>query len=160
MPHYSTKTYGHDLGISCAFRQWRANHSHCQYLHGYALKFKFIFGCTSLDERNWCMDFGNLKRLKNDIFAHFDHKTVVADDDPELEFFQQAEDRGLLQLTILPAVGCEKFAEYGYKLAEHVLELEGVSDRIWVVNCEVAEHDGNSAIYIPSVEEDEVVTQP
>lgn len=38
----STKTYGHNAGLSCAFRQWKAN-SHCKYLHGYALSFKFVF---------------------------------------------------------------------------------------------------------------------
>ena len=29
----STKTYGHDLGLSAAFRQWRAE-SHCRLIHG------------------------------------------------------------------------------------------------------------------------------
>ena len=33
----STKTYGHEEGLSCCFRQWRATHSHCRLLHGYAL---------------------------------------------------------------------------------------------------------------------------
>ena len=25
------------------FRQWRAKHSHCQYIHGYAMEFKVTF---------------------------------------------------------------------------------------------------------------------
>ena len=37
-----TKTYGHDLGLSCCFRQWGAS-SHCRFLHGYALSFSFTF---------------------------------------------------------------------------------------------------------------------
>lgn len=31
--YQSTKTYGHDRGFSCAFRQWRAD-SHCRLIHG------------------------------------------------------------------------------------------------------------------------------
>ena len=32
----SSKTYGHEIGLSAAFRQWRAQ-SHCRLIHGYAL---------------------------------------------------------------------------------------------------------------------------
>ena len=39
----STKTYGHEEGLSCCFRQWRATHSHCRLLHGYALSFRLTF---------------------------------------------------------------------------------------------------------------------
>ena len=48
----STKTYGHDVGLSCSFRQWRAQ-SHCSKVHGYALSVKFTFAAEKLDERNW-----------------------------------------------------------------------------------------------------------
>lgn len=56
MTYYSTKTFGNDRGLSCAFRQWRAT-SHCNQVHGYSLGFRFIFesslwmkeiGCTIL----------------------------------------------------------------------------------------------------------------
>jgi len=40
-----------ELG-SCAFRQWRAEDTHCKYVHGYQLKAKFWFGCQGLDDKN------------------------------------------------------------------------------------------------------------
>ena len=49
----STKLFD---GYSVAFRQWRAKHSHCQYLHGYAMKFKVTF-MGQLDSLNWVCDF-------------------------------------------------------------------------------------------------------
>ena len=70
---YSTKTYNNDRGLSCAFRQWRAEHSHCKLIHGYSLGFKVIFECDELDERNWVMDFGGLKKFKNWLEDMFDH---------------------------------------------------------------------------------------
>ncbi|HEX2555077.1 MAG TPA: hypothetical protein VHL98_15360, partial [Microvirga sp.] len=44
----STKVYDHNEGLSCCFRQWRATHSHCRLLHGYALAFKFVFATHEL----------------------------------------------------------------------------------------------------------------
>ena len=73
--HRSTKTYGHDLGFSVAFRQWRAQ-SHCRLLHGYSLAFRFEFAAEELDPRNWVVDFGGLKGLKAMLEQNFDHKTV------------------------------------------------------------------------------------
>ena len=49
MAYYSTKTYGHNIGLSAVFRQPNAEHSHCHLLHGYSLAFTFTFGCNELD---------------------------------------------------------------------------------------------------------------
>ena len=51
MAYYSTKHYGHNIGLSAVFRQPNADHSHCHLLHGYSLAFTFTFGCNELDER-------------------------------------------------------------------------------------------------------------
>ena len=64
MPYYSTKHYGHNIGLSAVFRQPNADHSHCHLLHGYSLAFTFKFGCDDLDNKNWAVDFGGLKQLK------------------------------------------------------------------------------------------------
>ena len=60
MSFISTKTYNHNIGLSCAFRQWRAKHSHCKYMHGYALSVRINFK-GQLNDRNWVYDFGDLK---------------------------------------------------------------------------------------------------
>ena len=73
--YQSGKTYGHEVGFSCAFRQHKAQ-SHCKFLHGYALSFKFIFEADELDARNWVVDFGSLKSLKGWLENTFDHKTI------------------------------------------------------------------------------------
>ncbi|QDH83431.1 hypothetical protein [Achromobacter phage Motura] len=142
----STKTYGHEVGLSCAFRQWRA-HSHCRFVHGYALAFKFVFETEELDSTNWAVDFGGLKSLKQMLQDTFDHKTVVAEDDPELEWFKEAEKRGILELVVLPHGGCEKFAEFTYEAAEQWLKDAGFSPRCRLVSVEVSEHGANSAIF-------------
>ncbi len=94
----STKTYGHEEGLSCCFRQWRATHSHCRLLHGYALAFSLTFATDTLDARNWCFDFGGLKPVRAWLHEMFDHTLLVAHDDPDLSEFQRLAERGLVDL--------------------------------------------------------------
>lgn len=143
----STKTYGHEVGISCAFRQWRAVHSHCSKLHGYAIGFKFTFVAEELDDRNWVVDFGGLKSLKHTIMEHFDHKTVVAADDPQLDKFREMRDAGILDLVIVDNVGCEKFAEIAYGFAQNWIKRANLTTNVKIESVEVFEHGANSAIY-------------
>ncbi|MHB0790189.1 6-pyruvoyl trahydropterin synthase family protein [Bradyrhizobium sp. 5.13L] len=146
MAYLSTKTYGHEVGLSAAFRQWRAK-SHCRLLHGYSLSFRFEFEANTLDDKNWVVDFGGLRELRAILEGTFDHKTVVASDDPELEWFREAARRGLADIVVLPAVGCEKFAEHVYRVGSNWLLEKGLAPRCQLVSVEVREHGANSAIY-------------
>ena len=141
-------------GFSTCFRQWKANTTHCQYLHGYDVEFEVTFE-GDLDHRNWVWDFGGMKRAKNLIDGRqpkewmeymFDHTVVVAEDDPDLQNFVDMDARGVIQLRVIEAVGAEKFAEYLYhKLNDFVqLETEG---RVKVVKVKFMENHKNSAIY-------------
>jgi 6-pyruvoyltetrahydropterin/6-carboxytetrahydropterin synthase len=142
----STKTYDHSEGLSCCFRQWRAVHSHCQLIHGYALAFKFIFAACELDERNWCFDFGGLKDVKKWLHDHFDHTMIAAEDDPHLPTFKLLAASGLVDLRVLPSVGCEAVAQYVFSHVNTVV-CERTQGRVWVESVEVREHGGNSALY-------------
>jgi len=142
--YQSTKVI--ELG-SCAFRQWKAEHSHCKFVHGYQLKAKLWFGGEELDEKNWIVDFGGLKKLKEAFQYQFDHTTCVAGDDPELDLFKEMERRGVIQLRIMPnGVGIERTAEFIFNIAdEHVKQL--TNGRCWCEKVEVFEHEDNSATF-------------
>jgi 6-pyruvoyltetrahydropterin/6-carboxytetrahydropterin synthase len=158
---YSTKTYGNDRGLSCAFRQWRSIHSHCSLIHGYSIGVKIIFECDNLDERNWVMDFGGLKEFKNWLEYMFDHTTLIAEDDPHLDKFKALAEIGvlnapeysaLIDLRIVPGVGCERFAEMAYNKLSELLDTDRSSGKLLnktvrVKSVEVFEHGANSAIY-------------
>ena len=150
MTFRSTKTYGHEIGLSCAFRQWRAE-SHCRLLHGYALSMKFEFEAEELDARNWVVDFGGLKPLKTILEDTFDHKLLVAGDDPMKYALLELGALGLADVIVLPSVCCEKFAEYIFEVAEQWLSDAGFAPRCQLVSVEVREHGANSAIYTPGV---------
>jgi len=142
MKYESTKII--ELG-SCAFRQWKAD-SHCKFIHGYRLVAKFQFACNRLDERNWVVDFGGLKALKQVFAKQFDHTLCIAADDPLLETFKQLHATGACDLRVMSkGVGIERTAEYCFDVADaHVRGI--TNNRCWVERVEVWEHDKNSAI--------------
>ena len=139
MKYESTKVYGNDRGLSCCFRQWRSNHSHCATLHGYSIGMKLVFETEMLDDRNWVYDFGNLAAFKAWADYMFDHTTIVAQDDPHLETFKELantvtigknydhtsdvphEVGSVIDLRIVPNVGCEKFAELAMYQMQEIL---------------------------------------
>lgn len=141
----STKEYGHEVGLSCCFRQWRA-HSHCSKLHGYALAVKFTFGAVELDQTNWVVDFGSLKSLKQMLQDTFDHSLLVAYDDPQLKVIKELGRLGIANVVEVPACGCEMFASMIFECAEIWLKDNGYGPRVKLLAVEVKEHGANSAI--------------
>lgn len=146
MAFRSSKTYGHEIGLSAAFRQWRAQ-SHCRFLHGYALSVHVEFEADELDVRNWVVDFGSLKSFKGVLEDTFDHKVLVAEDDPALMEFKELESRFLCQVVVVPATGCEAFAKLIFDYAEVWLKDNGYAPRVSIHHVTVREHGANSASY-------------
>lgn len=155
MKYQVTKTYGHEQGLSCVFRQHRANTSHCQVLHGYALAIGLTFEAETLDDRNWVQDFGGLKVVKKFLQDTFDHKLVIAADDPELDVLTSLGGMGLADPIVLPAVGCEAFADYIFGWIDNWLYAEQAehtpfapAQRVKLIKVTVAEHNGNQAAVV------------
>jgi len=144
----STKTYGHNLGLSAAFRQHRAE-SHCRLIHGYALEIHLEFEAEKLDHNNWVVDFGNLKSLKLLLEDQFDHKLLVAQDDPLLSRLIELEQMGFAEIRIVKATGCEAFAKIIYDMADVWLVRQGYYPRVSLNHVTVREHGANSATYQP-----------
>lgn len=140
----SSKRY--DIGLSACFRQWRATHSHCAYLHGYDLIVSLFFETDRLNSLNWVVDFGGLKPLKEQLQTLFDHKCVVAADDPLMWLFELMYQHRLIDLIVLPAVGCEAFARHIFEMAQEWLPHHGFA-HVKLTRVLVEEHGANSAWY-------------
>jgi 6-pyruvoyltetrahydropterin/6-carboxytetrahydropterin synthase len=147
----STKVFD---GYSTVFRQWKAEGTHCRFLHGYGVSFKVWFE-GELDERNWVWDFGGMKRAKGNIDGMnpkawmdymFDHTTIIAEDDPRIELFKKMDKEDLIQLRIIPATGAEQFAKYIYSKLNTFVQEE-TNNRVKVVKVEFMENNKNTAIF-------------
>ena len=140
----ATKTYGHELGLSCAFRQHRAA-SHCRFLHGYALAVRLEFEAADLDENGWVLDFGGLQPVRAWLVGHFDHRTLIAEDDPALPAFRSLHEAGVIDLNVVDAIGCEAFSLQVFEQVRAWLVRAGHAPRVRLLSAEVREHGANSA---------------
>ena len=147
----STKLFD---GFSTVFRQWKAETTHCRFLHGYGVSFRVTFE-GDLDERNWVWDFGGMKRAKTKIDNMspkewmdymFDHTVLVAEDDPGIGGFKTMDNLGIIQLRIIPATGAEKFAEFIFNKLNTFVQEE-TDGRVKITQVEFMEHNKNTAIY-------------
>lgn len=144
-PLVSTKFFPHELGFSATFRQHKAE-SHCRFLHGYALSIKLWFTTDEPDVRGWVVDFGSLKSLKQQLEAVFDHKTLVASDDPLMNAFLDMAHADMIDMVVVPATGCEAFAQIIYAMTLQWLVDNDYAPRVSLTAVEVAEHGANSAV--------------
>jgi 6-pyruvoyltetrahydropterin/6-carboxytetrahydropterin synthase len=152
MPKFqSTKVFD---GFSCVFRQWKAEGTHCRFLHGYGVSFKVWFE-GELDEKNWVWDFGGMKRAKGTIDNMnpkawmdymFDHTTLIAEDDPYLEGWKAMDQHGLIQLRVIPHVGAERFAEFIFNKLNDFIKTE-TDGRVRITKVEFMENNKNNATY-------------
>ena len=141
-------------GFSTVFRQWKADTTHCKYVHGYGISFKIYFE-GDLDERNWVWDFGGMKRAKGKIDGKspkdwfdymFDHTLILAEDDPYIKVFEEMGTAGVAQVRVIPATGAEKFAEYIYTKVNKFVQEE-TNNRVRVIKVKFMEHNKNAAYY-------------
>lgn len=145
--YVSTKMYK-ELG-PCAYRQWRSD-GHCSKLHGYAMSFYFEFECTTLDARNWCMDFGGLGPLKDQLESWFDHTVLVASDDPMKDHIKNLQTLGLAKVIEFENLGSEALAK---ALFDYVNEIflptygQEFSQRVRCSKVMVSESEKNTAWY-------------
>ena len=153
--YISTKLFEN---YSVALRQWRASHSHCELLHGYALKFKVWFASNEpieenqLDDMNWIVDYGGFKAppkgngLKDWMNYMWDHTLLIEKDDPYLDFFESAAMEGLCALRVMDKMGAESCAKLVFDKFNEVLAKTDAG-RCKCIKVECFENDNNSSIY-------------
>jgi len=109
-----------------------------------------VFECETLDDKNWCMDFGGMKEFKAWADYMFDHTLVIAQDDPEFQTLVLLDGK-LADVRVVDGVGCEMFAKMCYDKMDEIL-VNGltrypVNPTVRIKSVEVFEHGSNSAIY-------------
>lgn len=151
----STKEYK-EIG-PVAYHQWR-DQGNCRLIHGYALSFYFEFESETLDIRNWIVDFGGLRPLKDFLERCFDHKLLLAEDDPNFHEIKKLEALGLAEITVVEATGCEAISDFLYKhLNTGFLEEMGFKG-VWCSKVLVKETEKNGAMRIGHRSDNEDLT--
>ena len=146
MKFKSTKRFG---PISTGHRQWK-HKGHCSYVHGYGRYVRLTFEASKLDERGWVMDFGDLKDVKKWIEAEWDHRVLIASDDPLLQQLKELESHGGILLNVLPDgyyPGIEESCRYLYDMLSPMIQKK-TNNRVEITRVEIWEHENNSGEYV------------
>ena len=146
MKYKSSKRFG---PITTGHRQWR-DKGHCSYVHGYGRYVRLTFEASELDERGWVMDFGDLRDVKSWIESEWDHRTLIAADDPVIPELKALEKVGGINLNILPKgylPGIEESCRYLYDRLNPVIQRK-TNNRVEITRVEIWETEKNQAEYI------------
>lgn len=153
--YISTKRFDN---FSVALRQWKAKHSHCQLLHGYAFEIVVDFASTEpdiekqLDDMNWIVDFGGFKNppqgngLKEWVNHMFDHTTLIEKDDPYKDLFETMAMEGICKVHFLERMGAESIAKLVFDKFNEVLSKTDAG-RCKVIKVECFENSKNTGVY-------------
>ena len=134
--------------ITTGHRQHKDN-GHCSFVHGYGRYVEFTFACNARDERGWVMDFGNLKSVRKWLEREWDHRLLVAHDDPQIPLLEVLNDHGVAYLKIMPkeyGPGIEDSCRYVYDCINPMI-TEKTNNRVWIEKVRVYEHENNWAEY-------------
>jgi len=153
--YISTKKFDN---FSIAIRQWKAQHSHCQLLHGYSFEVKIWFASNEpeidkqLDSMNWIVDFGSFKKqpegngLKDWLNDLLDHTMLIEQDDPYRDLFETMQMEGICKVHFMEKMGAEYLAKFICdKFNDTFSKID--ANRCRVIKVEVFENSKNSGIY-------------
>ena len=146
MKFKSTKRFG---PITTGHRQWR-DEGHCSYIHGYGRHVRLTFEASTLDKCGWVMDFGDLKDVKNWIEDEWDHRVLIAVDDPLIPQLKELEEVGGINLNILPEgyyPGIEESCRYLYDKLSPMIQRK-TNNRVVITRVEIWETEKNQAEYV------------
>ena len=146
MAYKSTKKLG---PISVGHRQWK-DQGHCAWVHGYGRYIQFTFE-GELDHRQWVMDFGDQRDVKQWLEDQWDHRLLLASDDPHISDFEKMHELGTMNINIMDVTkgwgpGIEASCKFVF---DHVSPLidKKTEGRVKLVQVEIWEHERNSAVY-------------
>lgn len=138
-----SKTYSN---IPFAHRQHR-HPGHCGFVHGHNWEFTFTFGCETLDEKGFVVDFGELKFIRQWLKEELDHAFAYNRDDGETARLLKAFP-GLFKACPVHCCSAEGLAKHAFDTVVPLLRGQH-GDRVFLVAVKVAEDSKNTAEYRP-----------
>lgn len=112
-------------------------------IHGHNWSFKFVFGTDELDANGFVIDFGDLKWLKQWIETVFDHKLVLNDSDPALNYLR-AQITNYADITVVTNCGAEGLCAFLMDEVTRMLRT-ATEGRVFLLEVTVFEDSKNSA---------------
>jgi hypothetical protein len=131
--------------FSCSYRFWKKEGKRSM-IHGYSLRFKFVFEADILDEEDRVYDLTNTDWIRSYLEEAFDHTLAIVLEDPLMDEFMGLEEGGGCDLRYMEGVGVEKFAEMVYMDLSPIV-IEQTQGRAKIESVTVIEEGGAVSTY-------------
>jgi len=98
------------------------------------------------------MDFGDLKWVKKWLEDQWDHRMLIASDDPYLKLFKELHEMDAISMNVMDVTkgwgpGIEASCKFVFdNINPKIQEL--TNNRVWIDTVEIYEHEFNSAFYV------------
>ena len=136
-----TKTY---KDIPFAHRQ-HMHEGHCKFIHGHNWALKFTFGCTSLDENGFVVDFGKLQFIQSWIEINLDHAFVFNAADTLASDLVKSTT-GMFKPYPVESCSAEGLAKHLFSIFRKMVSDETIA-RVHLISVEVMEDSKNTATF-------------
>lgn len=147
--YVDTKTFPKTLGLTICVRDWRSRRR-ARFLHGGALTIGITFEAEALDGTGRVVDLDAVDALRDWIMETFDHKTLIASDDPALNVFEGLHDAGLIELVEIDCTTLPSIAAMIGERAEGWIVESSYSPRVRLGGVSITDDvSGNRGIWEP-----------
>ncbi|MDQ2995059.1 MAG: 6-carboxytetrahydropterin synthase [Pseudomonadota bacterium] len=138
--------------ISAAHRLGKNYVGKCQNLHGHNYVINLTFSCTSLDQYDFVIDFGDIKQHCNNwAKTHWDHSIIISSADTTLIEFAKRENQKHYIIPNGENTTVEILCKHLYEQLTHVaLPHLNLRDNVVLTEVEIWETNSSCARYNPS----------
>lgn len=146
-------TVSRDLkSFSAAHRLNKGYQGKCRHLHGHTYRVRVVLSAQQLDQYDFVIDFGDIKRLF-DVWVqqHWDHSTLVSELDQSLLDFLIKEQQSHFVIPGQRNTTSEALAEFLFKQFTDILSAsEYAATSIRLLEVSVSESDYSHANFVSS----------
>jgi len=140
------------MEISAAHRLIKNYRGKCQNLHGHNYVIYLTFGCETLDENDFVVDFSVAKQHCNAwLDTHWDHAIIISSDDQPLIDFAIEQKQKHYLISEGKNTTVEVLAQHLYEqLSLQIIDkLQSSQHTIQILNVEIWETSSSQALYQP-----------
>ena len=136
--------------FSAAHRLNKGYEGKCKHLHGHTYSGLVTLEAESLDDYDFVIDFGDIKKFFDDwVQQHWDHVTLVSEMDTTLIHFLQREQQDYFIIPGRCNTTTEVLAEYLFKKFLEILHNQPVyANKLRLISVTIAESEHSYAEYI------------
>jgi len=116
----------------------------CKYFHGHNYRIEVTLTSKNLNENDMVVDFGDLKKIVNELLKPFDHGMILNEKDP---YINELPDESIILTTFETDPTAEAMTKYFFEGVDRGLTSNNIHSTVKVTSVKVWETPTSFAEY-------------